>query len=100
ECGWMAGGAAAPDAGLFRDLDKPVDWAEVRPQIRQIVETALAGERLDEASIETLFGVRGCDMLYVCQAADALRQARCGRNVSYVVTRNINYTNVCTYSCT
>lgn len=100
ECGWMAGGAAAPDVGLFRDLDKPVDWAEVRPEIRQIVETALAGERLDEASIETLFGVRGCDMLYVCQAADALRQARCGRNVSYVVTRNINYTNVCTYSCT
>lgn len=39
-------------------------------------------------------------MLYVCQMADALREARCGRNVSYVVTRNINYTNVCTYSCT
>jgi FO synthase len=35
----------------------------------------------------------------VVAAADALRAAVCGNDVSYVVNRNINYTNVCTYGC-
>ena len=35
----------------------------------------------------------------VRQAADALRQRVCGDVVSYVVNRNINYTNVCTFKC-
>ena len=36
----------------------------------------------------------------VCAAADALRADSCGERVSYVVNRNINYTNICTYRCT
>ena len=100
ECEWLAGGTKPPDPKVFGGLDEPVPPAQVRPEIRRIVETAMAGQRLDERSVEALFGARGRDMLYVCQMADALREARCGRNVSYVVTRNINYTNVCTYSCT
>lgn len=100
ECDWLAGGMVPPDTRQFEGLDKPVDPAAVRSEIRHIVETALAGRRLDEEAVGKLFGVRGRDMLYVCQAADALREDVCGRKVSYVVTRNINYTNVCTYSCT
>ena len=46
-----------------------------------------------------LFSARGSDFAAVCRAADQLRQQRCGERVSYVVTRNINYTNVCYFKC-
>src|SRR4029078_13021692 len=35
----------------------------------------------------------------VCSAADALRRRVNGDTVSYVVTRNINYTNICYFKC-
>ena len=35
----------------------------------------------------------------MCAAADEARAAQCGDAVTYVVNRNINYTNVCTLSC-
>jgi len=35
----------------------------------------------------------------VCAAADRLRRATCGDTVTYVVTRNINYTNICYFRC-
>ena len=35
----------------------------------------------------------------MCRAADELRAARVGDTVTYIVNRNINYTNICTYGC-
>ncbi len=52
-----------------------------------------------EAEIEALFDARGADFAAVCRAADRLRRARAGDRVTYVVNRNINYTNICTYGC-
>jgi FO synthase len=46
-----------------------------------------------------LFSARGREFDAVCAAADALRREAVGDGVSYVVTRNINYTNVCSYRC-
>ena len=51
--------------------------------------------RLDEHEIARLFQARGDEYAAVCSAADALRQDTSGDTISYVVTRNINYTNVC-----
>jgi FO synthase len=51
------------------------------------------------AEVELLLSCRGADMAAVVAAADALRAVVCGDDVSYVVNRNINYTNVCTYGC-
>ena len=73
---------AAPDARLVR-----------------LVEHATQGERLDTPAIETLFAARDADQAHVMGAADALRQAVAGDTVRYVVNRNINYTNICTYRC-
>ena len=56
-------------------------------------------QALDEADIVALFEARGRDFAAVCRAADRLRAARCGDVVTYVVNRNINYTNICTYGC-
>ena len=43
---------------------------------------------------------RGADFEAVCSAADVMRRRVCGDEVTYVVNRNINYTNLCTYACT
>ena len=64
-----------------------------------IVARAMAGQTLAEDDIVTLFGSRGDAFHAVCEAADALRAATCGDEVTYVVTRNINYTNICSYRC-
>jgi FO synthase len=60
---------------------------------------ATQGEALSEEGIVTLFRARGDDFDAVCEAADSLRRATSGEAVAYVVNRNINYTNVCSYRC-
>jgi FO synthase len=68
--------------------------------IAAILDRLASGGRLDESDIVALFAARGQDVSAVCRAADALRARRCGDIVTYVVNRNINYTNICTYGCT
>jgi FO synthase len=51
-------------------------------------------------SLATLFNARGADFRRVCEAADALRAETNGAVATYVVNRNINYTNICGYRCT
>jgi FO synthase len=64
-----------------------------------VLDRAARGGRLDEAEIVRLFQARGGDFRAVADAADALRAEVNGDTVSYVVTRNINYTNVCYFKC-
>ncbi len=64
-----------------------------------ILDQARNGRVLDEAQIVRLFAARGRDFAAVCAAADRLRAERVGDDVTYVINRNINYTNICTYSC-
>ncbi len=61
--------------------------------------TAAGGKRLDEREITNLFAARGRDQEILCAAADELRASVVGDTVSYVVTRNINYTNICGFKC-
>ena len=57
------------------------------------------GVELDEDDVTDLFRARAADFHAVVEAADLLRREVCGDTVSYVVTRNINYTNVCYFRC-
>jgi FO synthase len=82
-----------PDAAK---LDVPVIRSG---EIAPILARAAAGHRLSEADIVRLFQAREDEFTAVCAAADALRRQACGDVVSYVVTRNINYTNICSYKC-
>jgi FO synthase len=68
-------------------------------KVAAVLRRALAGEALGEADIVRLFSARGEEFDAVCWAADELRQRVNGGVVSYVVTRNINYTNVCYFRC-
>jgi FO synthase len=67
--------------------------------LRITLDRAAAGETLTESDIIRLFTARGAEFDAVCLAADRLRQHVCGDTVSYVVTRNINYTNICYFRC-
>lgn len=68
--------------------------------VARLVERAAGGVRLDPPEIERLFAARDADYRHVTGAADALRRAVSGEVIRYVVNRNINYTNMCTYRCT
>jgi len=70
-----------------------------RSPLGPILDRAAAGATLSEDEIVALFAARSGDFHAVCRAADALRAETCGARVSYVVTRNINYTNICYYRC-
>ena len=56
-------------------------------------------DELDENALVRLFRARGAERERVFAAADRLRREVCGDEVSYVVTRNIQYTNVCYFRC-
>lgn len=71
----------------------------VSPRIERIVERAVGGEGIDQSEIEALFAARGSDVEHICDSADALRRGVQGDAVTFVVNRNINYTNICAYKC-
>jgi FO synthase len=56
-------------------------------------------DELGEEELVRLFRARGNERDRVFAAADRLRREVCGDEVSYVVTRNIQYTNVCYFRC-
>ena len=68
-------------------------------RLSEILKRATDGQRLSESQITTLFSARGPDFETVCQTADQLRHEVCGDTITYVVNRNINYTNLCLYKC-
>jgi FO synthase len=67
--------------------------------LEDILDRATAGETVTEADIVRLFEARGDECAAVCESADRLRRAVNGDTVTYVVTRNINYTNICYFRC-
>ena len=71
----------------------------VSADIAALLDKASAGEALDETEIIRLFQSRGDDFTAVVQCADALRAQTNGNSVSFVVNRNINYTNICYFKC-
>lgn len=87
------------------ERDSVVEWpaapalAGPDSALDALFDRAFAGRELSEAEIAGLFDARGSRALRVFEAADALRRESVGDTVSYVVTRNINYTNVCAYKC-
>jgi FO synthase len=73
--------------------------AEVSQPVREALAKVREQVELGEDDVTELFRARGPDLAAVVAAADALRRDVCGDTVSYVVTRNINYTNVCYFRC-
>ncbi|MDP8938702.1 MAG: 7,8-didemethyl-8-hydroxy-5-deazariboflavin synthase CofG, partial [Actinomycetota bacterium] len=72
--------------------------SKLRPEFARALGTT--GERdLDKDEIALLFTARGTELADLCKVADELRQEVNGDEVTYVVNRNINYTNQCYFRC-
>jgi FO synthase len=96
---WSPGEEQAVPQVEARLLAKAASVLSVSADVREIVERCELGAALDEADISRLFTSRGDDFAFVAQRANALREQVNGDSVSYVVNRNINYTNVCYFKC-
>ncbi len=97
EDAWAPGGVEELPKAQVARIGAPS--AAPSAQIARVLDRVAACEGLGEADIVALFEARGVDFTAVCRAADALRAARVGDTVTYIVNRNINYTNICTYGC-
>ena len=71
----------------------------IDPEVTTAIDACMRGEDIDSDGMLSLFSAREADVEAVCSAADTLREEQVGDVVSYVINRNINYTNVCQYSC-
>jgi FO synthase len=95
---WCPGSPTQLPAADVNLLDKA--WQVVTPSaLAPVLAKAQRGVALNEAEIAGLFRARGDGFAAVCRAADDIRKQRNGDTVSYVVTRNINYTNICSFKC-
>jgi len=73
--------------------------SDVSPDVARILDSALAGRELSTDEAVTLLGAEGVDLFALMRAADVARQEDVGDDVSFVITRNINFTNVCYVGC-
>jgi FO synthase len=91
---------ASDSLGLAReDPWSPGETGEIPFVVRRDVLPCAGGDELGEDEIVRLFRARGEERQRVLAAADALRREVNGDEVTYVVTRNIQYTNVCYFRC-
>ena len=94
---WCPGDQTAPPEAVLSRLNAAP--ANVSADVRVILDRAETGNDLSEADIVRLIRARGDDFNAVVQTADGLRRHTCGDTVSFVVNRNINYTNICYFKC-
>jgi FO synthase subunit 2 len=79
-------------------LAASLDWVE--PEVRRILARALDGAELSVTEGNRLAEVDGRELHALTLVADELRRRQVGDVVTYVVNRNINFTNVCIKHCT
>jgi FO synthase len=94
---WTPGAQVPPPSDILSLIGAPTP--KIQDDLGRILDRARDGADLTEAEIVRLFQARGDDFAWVCAAADDLRRRVNGDAVTYVVNRNINYTNVCYFHC-
>lgn len=67
--------------------------------VARILERALEGHDITVDEAVTLFETSGPSLTATMQVADELRRRTVGDVVTYVINRNINFTNVCIKHC-
>ncbi len=84
-------------AGLARAVEAALSAAD--PQVARIIDRALAGHDVTVEEGAALFDASGPGLHALTLAADYLRRETAGDVVTYVVNRNVNFTNVCIKRC-
>ena len=83
----------------WRDLPWQEAFRDARPAVARVLEKSLAGGDLDFDEGLLLAGVDGADLLALVKVADEIRRRAVGDRITYVVNRNLNFTNVCIVGC-
>ena len=73
--------------------------ASVSPDVATILERALEDRELEVAEAERLLAAEGADFHALLGAADEARRRDVGDDITFVVNRNINFTNICYVGC-
>ena len=68
-------------------------------EVKEILESALDGDDISSSDIEKLLQTQNLEYQSTILVADELRRRSSGNLVTYVVNRNINFTNVCIKRC-
>ena len=76
-----------------------VNGVEGAGSLRPILERSLEGKAPSRDELELLFRAGGDQVDAIANVADTLRRRAVGDTVTYVVNRNINYTNLCYFRC-
>lgn len=72
---------------------------QITPDIARILDKALNDDEISIADAIILFGATDQDVWALAATANELRRRQVGDRVTYVQTRNINFTNVCYTGC-
>ena len=85
------------------DQDTPTTLAALmaglRSDVADVLNRALAGEDITVSDADLLFATSGAEFTAMTMVADELRRRAVGDLVTYVVNRNVNFTNVCIKRC-
>ena len=80
-----------------KDVDGILKYAD--PVIAAILNKSISGKDISAREALVLFDAKGIDFQLVGKVADYLRKKKVGDIVTYVINRNINFTNVCIKQC-
>jgi FO synthase len=95
---WLTGSSHTPPADIVNGINT-TSTRTLSQDVKAILHKADRGYQLEADDISRLFAARGDDFSAICQQANALREDIVGDTVTYVVNRNINYTNICYFKC-
>ncbi len=91
---WDALQAVLPDS---TPLERRINAA--RPEIARPLERVLGGDRLTLDDLNLLLETKGQELAALVATADQVRRTDVGDVVTYVINRNVNFTNVCFVGC-
>ncbi|MGH9061621.1 MAG: 7,8-didemethyl-8-hydroxy-5-deazariboflavin synthase CofG, partial [Acidimicrobiales bacterium] len=97
---WFSGGSAPAPALIPFGPDRPREArGRIGGRVAEVLAGVVAGQEPGVEELTALFGARGPEVRAVAEVADDLRRQAVGDPVTFVINRNINYTNVCTFKC-
>jgi FO synthase len=94
---WRAGAGISPPARVVAALGNPRPGTQ--KALGQLLQRVARADGFGADEIAAFFAAEGRELTTILQAADRLRADTVGDATTFVVNRNINYTNVCQHSC-
>jgi 7,8-didemethyl-8-hydroxy-5-deazariboflavin synthase CofH subunit len=83
----------------WRDVPWQRALSQATPSTARALGSALEGRELDFSAGMILATVKGGDLLALVKVADEMRRRTVGERITYVVNRNLNFTNICIVGC-